>query len=60
MGIIGDLFRGMVILSFIAVAQEGCSVKKMATKAASAHQKGLSSYGSYSRKLTGSDGSWAR
>jgi len=60
MGIIRDLFRGTVILSFIAIAQEGCTVKQIATKAATVHQKGLSSYGGYSRKLIGSNRSWAK
>jgi len=60
MDLIGDLFRGMVFLSLMAVAQHGCSVKEMAGKAADAHKVGLSSYGEYSRKLTGSDRSWAK
>ena len=60
MGIIGDIFKGMVMLSMIAVLQNGCSVKNMASGAASANKKGLSSYGGYSRALIGSDKSWAR
>ena len=53
MNLISDLFKGMLMLSFIALAQHGCSVKKMAERAAKAHQKGLTSYGAYSRSLTG-------
>ena len=60
MDLIGDLFKGMVILSLMALAQEGCSVKQMAGKAVEAHKKGLSSYGGYSRSLTGSGKSWAK
>lgn len=44
MSVLDDLFRGVVVLSFIALAQHGCSVKKMAGAAVKAHQKGLSSY----------------
>ena len=54
MDFVGDLFRGMVLLSFMTEAQHGCTVKEMAGKAADAHEAGLSSYGEYSRKLTGS------
>ena len=60
MRLIGDLFRGMIVLSLMAVAQNSCSVKKMATKAANAHKKGLTNYGEYSRALTGSQDSWAK
>lgn len=60
MDLIGSVFRGMVLLSLMAVAQHGCSVKDMAGKAAEAHKAGLSSYGEYSRDLTGSQRSWAR
>ena len=60
MSLISELFRGMIILSTLAVFQHGCSVKKMAEKAADAHQKGLTSYGAYSRMLTGHQGSWAK
>ena len=60
MDLIGGLFKGMVLLSLMAVAQHGCSAKQMAGKAADAHEKGLSSYGEYSRKLTGSQRSWAK
>ena len=60
MDLIGSVFRGMILLSLMAVAQHGCSVKEMAGKAADAHERGLSSYGEYSRKLTGSQRSWAK
>lgn len=60
MDLIGSVFKGMVLLSLMAVAQQGCSVKEMAGIAANAHKKGLSSYGEYSRKLTGSSMSWAK
>ena len=60
MDLINDVFRGMVMLSLVAVLQEGCSVKEMAGRAADAHKKGLSSYGDYSRKLTGSHKSWVK
>lgn len=60
MSIIGDLIKGMMVLSFFAVVQHGCSVKKMAERAMSAHMKGLTSYGEYSRTLTGSNESWTR
>ena len=60
MEIIGSLFKGMVILSFFAVVEQGCSVKNMAVKAVDAHKKGLTSYGAYSRMLTGSNESWAK
>ncbi len=58
MSIIGDLFKGMVMLSFFAVIQHGCSVKGMAGMAAEAH-KNTVSYGDFSRKMTGFSGSWA-
>ena len=60
MSLINDIFKGFLILSIMALAQEGCSVKEMASKAAVSHEKGLSSYGGYSRKLTGSSKSWAK
>jgi len=60
MDLIGSLFKGMVLLSLMAVLQEGCSVKEMAGRASDAHKKGLSSYGEYSRKMTGSQRSWVR
>ena len=53
MGILGDLARGMVILSFLAFVQNGFSVKKMAEKAVKEHKKGLTSYQEYSNRLTG-------
>jgi hypothetical protein len=59
MSIINDLFRGFIILSLMSLAQHGCSVKDMAKTAAKAHKKGLSSYGGYSRMLSGSNKSWA-
>ena len=60
MSLVGDLFRGMVIMSIMAIAQHGCTVSDMAGRAVEAHQKGLTSYGEYSRKLTGSQRSWAK
>ena len=60
MNLIGELFRGMIILSFLAVAGKRCTVKKMAGKAADAHIRSLSSYGAYSRLLSGSNESWAK
>ena len=60
MDLINDIFRGFILLSLMAVAQHGCSIQEMAGKAADAHKKGLSSYGEYSRKLTGSQKSWAK
>ncbi len=60
MSLINDIFRGFVIVSIMALAQESCSVKEMASKAANTHKKGLSTYGGYSRKLTGSSQSWAK
>ncbi len=59
MDLVSGMFKGMVILSLVALLQEGCSVKEMAGRAADAHKKGLSSYGEYSRRLTGSQRSWA-
>ncbi len=58
MGLIGDIFKGMILLSFLALFQEGFSIKKMAIKAVEAHQKGLTSYGKFSRELTGHKGSF--
>ena len=60
MDLISGIFRGMVMLSLVALLQEGCSVKEMAGRASETHKKGLSSYGEYSRKLTGSQRSWAK
>ncbi len=59
MTIIDDLFKGAIILSIVAVVQNGCSVKKMAERAANAH-KNTVSYGAYSRALTGHKGSWIK
>ena len=53
MGILGDLLKGFMVLSIYALIQNGCSVKNMAERAAEAHKKGLTSYGAYSRALTG-------
>lgn len=60
MSLIGDMFKGMLLISFFAVSQQSCSTKDMAIKAADAHQRGLTSYGAYSRMLTGHKGSWAK
>ncbi|MCB0414829.1 MAG: hypothetical protein KDD50_10875 [Bdellovibrionales bacterium] len=60
MSLITDMFKGMIILSIFAVIQNGCSVRKMAERAAHAHKKGLTSYGAYSRALTGVQESWAK
>ena len=60
MSIIGDIFRGMIALSFFALAQHSCSVSDMAKSAAKAHERGLTEYGTYSRMLTGEQGSWAK
>lgn len=53
MGIINNLFKGMIILSILALADHGFTVKDMASKAANSHKKGLTKYGEYSRMLTG-------
>ncbi|USN48532.1 MAG: hypothetical protein H6626_05415 [Pseudobdellovibrionaceae bacterium] len=60
MSIITDMFKGLMILSIFAIIQNGCSVRNMAEKAAQAHKKGLTSYGAYSRALTGVQESWAK
>ena len=60
MDLIENLFRGLVTLSILAVLQHSCSVKDMAGKAADAHKKGLTSYGAYSKALTGNQESWAK
>ena len=60
MDLINELLKGMVTLSIFAVVQHGCTVKEMAKKAANSHQKGLTSYGDYSRMLTGHQQSWAK
>lgn len=53
MGLINDLFKGMIILSILALADHGFIVKGMASKAADSRKKGLTKYGEYSRMLTG-------
>ncbi|MCB0368133.1 MAG: hypothetical protein KDD45_01525 [Bdellovibrionales bacterium] len=60
MSFIGDLFKGMIFLSMLAVLQNGCTVKNMANKAVEAHKIGLTNYGTYSRMLTGHGGSWVK
>lgn len=52
MGLIDTMFRGMIVISFFALTQHGCSVKHMAESAVKAHQKGLASYQEYPRVLT--------
>lgn len=58
MSILNDLFKGAIVLSIIAVAEHGFTVKNMATKAVNVHRKGLTKYGQYSRALTGYQKSW--
>ncbi len=53
MSLLNDLFKGAIVLSILALAQHGFTVKDMANKAAKVHKKGLTKYGSYSRVLTG-------
>ena len=53
MDIFSDLFKGINILSILALADLGLTVKEMASKAADSHKKGLTKYGEYSRMLTG-------
>jgi len=53
MTLINDLLKGAVALSMIALIQNGCSVRQMAERAASVHERGLTSYGAYSRVLVG-------
>ena len=53
MSILNDLFKGLIILSILALAQYGFSVEDMANQAAKAHKNGLTKYGEYSRVLTG-------
>ena len=60
MSIIGDMLKGMLVLSFFAVSQQSCSVKDMTIKATDSHKRGLTSYGAYSRRLTGNNSSWAK
>lgn len=53
MGIVSDLFKGMIILSILALVGHGFTIKDMASKAVDSHKKGLTKYGEYSRMLTG-------
>ena len=53
MTLLNDLMKGLIILAFLALIQNGFSVKKMAEKASNSHKKGLTSYQTYSNKLTG-------
>ena len=53
MVIISDLFNGALVLSILALADYGVTVKDIASKAADSHKKGLTKYGEYSRMLTG-------
>lgn len=53
MAIISDLFKGIVILSVLALVDHGFNVKNIASKAADSHKQGLTKYGNYSRMLTG-------
>ncbi len=53
MGLINDLFKGMIILSILALLDHGFTVKDMASKTADSHETGLTKYGEYSRLLTG-------
>jgi len=53
MGIINNLFKGIVILSILALVDHGFTVKEMARKAIDSHNKSLTMYGEYSRFLTG-------
>lgn len=58
MNLVNDLFKGMVVLSILALGQHGCTVKEISSKAVDAHIKGLSSYKKYSERLTGETSSW--
>jgi hypothetical protein len=53
MSLLNDLFKGAIVLSILALAQHGFTVKDMAKEAAKVHEKGLTEYGQYSRVLTG-------
>ena len=53
MSLLNDLFKGAIVLSILALAGHGFTVKDMAKEAAKVHQKGLTKYGQYSRVLTG-------
>ncbi len=60
MDIFGDLFKGIVILSILALVDHGFTIKDMANKAAESHKKGLTKYGEYSRMLIGNKKSLAK
>ncbi len=53
MDIINDLFKGIAILSILALVDHGFTVRDIASKAVDSHKKGLTQYGKYSRMLTG-------
>ena len=40
MSLLNDLFKGAIVLSILALAQHGFTVKDMANKAAKVHKKG--------------------
>lgn len=58
--LISDLFKGIVILSVLALVDHGFTLKDMASKAPDSHKKGLTKYGEYSRVLTGNKNSFAK
>ena len=60
MDLINELLKGMITLSFLALVQHGCTVKEISRKAVKAHEKGLTQYGKYSRKLTGNSQTWSK
>ncbi|MDP7319577.1 MAG: hypothetical protein QF441_03170 [Bacteriovoracaceae bacterium] len=60
MGILYDLFKGLIVISILSLIHHGLSTQSTAKKASEVHKKGLTSYGSYSRLLTGSSTSWAK
>tara|TARA_B100001971_G_scaffold215154_1_gene258451 strand:+ start:10042 stop:10215 length:174 start_codon:yes stop_codon:yes gene_type:complete len=53
MSLLNDLFKGAIVLSILALAEHGFTVKDMAKEAAKVHDKGLTKYARYSRALTG-------
>ena len=53
MSLINDLVKGLLVLAFLAFAQNGFFVKQMAKKAAGAHSEKGVSYKQYSNALTG-------
>lgn len=57
MSLLNELFKGAIVLSILALAGHGFTVKDMAKEAAKVHQKGLTKYGSYSGVLTGHNSS---